>query len=441
MNMEPLVNRLLEPAIRHHLAGRHEQAEALYRATMADHPASAAPKYWLGFMLQQTGRLDEAGVLISESLQLDDTHAEWHYNFGILLSRQDKTEQGIQAFLDAIALDPRNYFSWTNLGSLYEKIGDTAKAEQAYAMAAQLDPDCPDAFYLLSSLCVDQKRFREATHFHNLGFIAGPREDKPRIKLSHAYYALGRIEDAVGLIDAWLAEQPDEPVAQHLAIAYKGLPAPPRCADDYVESTFDDFAANFETTLSKLKYAGPQALNEVLKTLAFAPGSMRSLDLGCGTGLGGICLKPISSLLEGVDLSGRMLDEARRKGIYDRLTKSEIGLFLTHSTGSDRQYDLIVCMDTLIYFGALEQLLAAISARLKPGGWTVLTIETLAGGPEATADYHLNSSGRYSHRGAYVSRLLLANGFEPPIASDLTIRMEAGSPVAGQILRARKRAD
>ena len=437
MDIASSADRLLEMAIRHHLAGRHDEAEASYRTIVAGHPALAAPRHWLGFMLMQTGRLDQAHELMNEALRLDGTQAGWHYNFGILLARQDKTEEAAQAFLNAIALDPRNYFSWTNLGSLYEKTGDQVKAEQSYLLAIELDPDCPDAFYLLSSLCVEQARFKEAKQFHCRGFVAGPAAGKPRIKLSLAYYELGRTEEAIALIDAWLAEQPDHPVAQHLAVAYKGLAAPQRCSDAYVESTFDGFADSFEPTLAKLKYAGPQALADELQALDFSTAGKRTLDLGCGTGLNGVHLKSVSSVLEGVDLSRRMLDIARQKGVYDRLEKSEICEFLARSGGGGR-YDLITCIDTFIYFGALEEVMALIARNLNAGGWLIFTTEKLDSDDSAQRSHHLNISGRYSHGESYLRALLQTNGFAPPHLRELTIRMESGMPIAGQAMRARK---
>ncbi|RXZ38535.1 methyltransferase domain-containing protein [Oxalobacteraceae bacterium CAVE-383] len=427
----------LETAIRHHMAQRHDEAEAIYRGLIAQQPASAAPKHWLGFMLQQRDRLEEACALIGESLQLDASQAGWHFNFGILLARMDKTAEAVQSFLNAIALDAQSYFSWTNLGSLYEKMGDADKAERSYLVAAELDPDCPDAYYLLSALCVEQHRFAEAKHFHCLGFVAGPAAGKPRVKLCMAYYELGRAEAAIALIDDWLAREPDNPEAQHLAVAYKGLPAPERCSEAYVESTYDGFAASFENTLSKLRYAGPQALAEELRTAAFAPGAFDTLELGCGTGLNGEHLRAVSSMLTGVDLSGRMLEQASLKDVYDRLIKAEIGAFLRTS---GRQYDLIACIDTLIYFGALEEILELMERNLKPGGWLILTTEKLlASTPSKALTSQLNISGRYSHAESYLRSLLAENGLELIHAGDLTIRMEAGMPIPGQILRARKR--
>ncbi|MCX4239251.1 class I SAM-dependent DNA methyltransferase [Paraliomyxa miuraensis] len=48
------------------------------------------------------------------------------------------------------------------------------------------------------------------------------------------------------------------------------------------------------------------------------------LDAGCGTGLCAPLLRPLARTLVGVDLSGKMLDQARRRGGYDELIEAEL---------------------------------------------------------------------------------------------------------------------
>jgi predicted TPR repeat methyltransferase len=132
-----------------------------------------------------------------------------------------------------------------------------------------------------------------------------------------------------------------------------------------------------------------------------------------------------------------MLDRAAQKTTYDRLVKAEIGVFLA---GSTQQYDLVACMDTLIYFGALEDIVMLMARNLKPGGWLIFSTEKLIadGSDDVQRRYSLNISGRYSHSEIYLRDLLQANGFELHYLHDLTIRTEAGVPIPGQIVRARK---
>ena len=59
-----MADDLMDQAMRLHLAGRHAESEALYRQIAPD---SAKAKHYLGFLLQQTGRLEEALELIEAS--------------------------------------------------------------------------------------------------------------------------------------------------------------------------------------------------------------------------------------------------------------------------------------------------------------------------------------------------------------------------------------
>lgn len=45
----------------------------------------------------------------------------------------------------------------------------------------------------------------------------------------------------------------------------------------------------------------------------------RSLELGCGTGDGGVLLRPYTSYLVGVDVDPAAVEEAQKRGVYDEL--------------------------------------------------------------------------------------------------------------------------
>jgi predicted TPR repeat methyltransferase len=66
----------------------------------------------------------------------------------------------------------------------------------------------------------------------------------------------------------------------------------------------------------------------------------------------------------------------------------------------------------------------------------VFTLEhAVRGGPDV--DYCLGFYGRYSHARAYVERILTVVGLQPKIVH-AELRMEAGVPVAGLVVRATK---
>ena len=200
--------------------------------------------------------------------------------------------------------------------------------------------------------------------------------------------------------------------------------------------SFDSFAASFESKLAKLSYRAPRLVAAMLEDSGVqAANALDVLDAGCGTGLCGPFLAPYARRLTGVDLSGGMLTQAEAKNLYDELVQEELTANLA---ARDCSLDLIVSADTLVYFGPLEEVVAAASRALRSGGLFIFTLERNTEAPPR--DFHLEHHGRYTHGEPYVASLLDRHGFEVEIEyADL--RLECGRPVAGLVVRARKRPD
>lgn len=170
-----------------------------------------------------------------------------------------------------------------------------------------------------------------------------------------------------------------------------------------------------------------------LATLNIPAASLSVLDLGCGTGLVGGVMKLYAHTLVGVDLSQAMLDQAVARQTYHQLHKADIAEFLL---ASDERFDLITCMDTFIYLGQLDQLLALIYTHLNQGGMLAFSTEKLL--TKTELGYQLNISGRYSHHVDYLIDLITNIGFQIDNMCDVTIRTEAGCPIAAQFVCLRR---
>ena len=158
------------------------------------------------------------------------------------------------------------------------------------------------------------------------------------------------------------------------------------------------------------------------------------LDAGCGTGLCGPLVKPYARSLVGVDLSTGMLTKAQQKQVYDRLVKDELTHFLQ---ARHAEFDLILSADTLVYFGPLEEVAAAASGALRPGGQFVFTLEELVAPPDGV-EFHIETHGRYSHTPVVCrTRSPTAPDSHPNIAH-ADLRTESALPVAGLVVRATK---
>ncbi|MFY9514063.1 MAG: methyltransferase domain-containing protein, partial [Rubrivivax sp.] len=157
---------------------------------------------------------------------------------------------------------------------------------------------------------------------------------------------------------------------------------------------------------------------------------------GCGTGLCAPLLQPWAASLAGVDLSEGMLQQAVARRVYDELVCGELVAFLQSRPAA---WDLVVSADTLCYFGALDTFAAATAAALRGPGLLVFTVEAHDDG-DGAPDYRLQGHGRYSHRRRYVEATLRAAGLQPLELQAVQLRMEAGAPVAGWLVTARRSA-
>jgi predicted TPR repeat methyltransferase len=201
-----------------------------------------------------------------------------------------------------------------------------------------------------------------------------------------------------------------------------------------VELSFNGFAESFERKLEQLSYRAPSLVAAAIRDSGLeAAGALDVLDAGCGTGLCGPLVKPYARALVGVDLSTGMLTMAQQKQVYDRLVKNELTQFLQ---ARHEEFDLILSADTLVYFGALDEVAAAAHGALRPGGQFVFTLEELVS-PAEGVQFHIETHGRYSHTQSYVERVLQRAGFTPDIAH-ADLRTESALPVAGLVVRATK---
>ena len=83
--------------------------------------------------------------------------------------------------------------------------------------------------------------------------------------LALAHCNLGEIEKAVEIFHEWLQEEPGNPIALHMLAACSGRDVPPRASDAFVETTFDSFAASFDSKLAKLEYRAPELVAAMLR--------------------------------------------------------------------------------------------------------------------------------------------------------------------------------
>lgn len=413
--------------------GRLDDAEGIYRKILDVMPDHVDALHFFGVLTHQQGRSEEGASLVGLSLELNPEQPDAWSNLGIILKSMGKVDEAADAYEQAIVLRPNHPNAYNNLGVLRRAQGRTEEAETAYRTAIRLDPEHVDAYNNLGVLLAATKRTQEAVVCYCKVTTLRPQHVEARRLLALAYCTIGQPEKAIEIYERWLQEEPENPVPRHLLAATSRQSVPERASDAFVEKVFDDFASSFDAKLAKLAYRAPTLIAAMLVDSGLQPArALDVLDAGCGTGLCGPLIHEYARRLVGVDLSAKMLEHARERSLYHELVKEELTTYLEKVRNG---FDVIVSADTLCYFGALDEAVGAAAAALRPGGMFLFTVEEQ---PESdSSEYSISPHGRYTHSREYVDRVLAGAGLRPEIVR-AELRMEAGAPVAGLVVRAVK---
>jgi predicted TPR repeat methyltransferase len=433
------LDEALAMAIFFHRRGQLAEADEVYRTVLAALPEQPTALHYSGLLAHQRNEPAEALVRMRRSLELEPGHADWHSNVGVVLKSEGRIDEAVDAFRQALALDPGHVNAHSNLGVLLRAQGHVDEAEAEYRRAIALNPGHTDAHHNLGVLLSATGRLREAVRCYCKVITLSPQHGDARRLMALAHSTLGEHDKAVAIFEKWAAEEPDNPIVRHMLAACSGRDVPARASDAFVEKIFDGFAASFDSKLAGLHYRAPSLVEAMLADSGVpANRQLDVLDAGCGTGLCGPLVAPWSRRLVGVDLSGKMLAQARERrtadgqAVYDELHQAELTAFLQ----SHRDvFNVVVSADTLVYFGDLGEVVPAIAAALRPNGVAIFTLEDA--GDESAAPFHIDSHGRYAHRPEYVVACLAASELEADVVP-AELRLEAGIPVKGLLVRARK---
>ncbi len=251
--------------------------------------------------------------------------------------------------------------------------------------------------------------------------------------LAEARSQVGDRDGAVEMYRQAAALDPEDKFGARITLARLGEePAPDKAPEAFVRTLFDQYADGFDASLTgKLNYRAPELLIAAIRSTLGA-GPFDAYDAGCGTGLMGVALHPIARRLVGSDLSPRMIEHARARGIYDA---PATGDFIADLAAGDSTYDLVAAADVLVYLGALAPAFAAVARALRPGGGFAFTVER---GTEG--GWRLGDSGRYAHSADYLRGLAESHGFEVALLDEASTRDDRGAPVPGLVCVLRKRA-
>lgn len=344
-----------------------------------------------GLACFQAGQYLDAHRHFEASLALVPGRVSTLVNLAATRLKLDRPQAALDATDQVLAIEPDNTDAWLHRAKALSELGRPEQALPAFDRLLALNPRFAPGW------CARGDILRE---------IGNPGEAERSYRQA---LALGADPDLIGYYLAALGAQPSPATS-------------PRA---YVETLFDGYASQFEQhVVQALHYRAPEVLAQALPLL-HAGRFSSALDLGCGTGLCGPLVKPLADRLVGVDLSAQMIEQARARGVYDRLVHADI---TEHLQQSQERHDLVLAADVFIYIGELSPVFAAVAAVMRQGGLFCFSAEVAS--PEARG-FELLPSLRYAHAESYLRELAGQHGFEVAKLSREPIREDQRQAVDG----------
>lgn len=393
------------------------------------YPGHLSAQYQLANIYLQRQELGQALEHYQEVLKYQPEHLETLNNIGVILFQQGNYQDAIQYFFRVITIDPKHNQARHNMASVLMKLYRFTEALEQYQQLVELLPDDVETHYNLGVALYELNQF-EAAIKENLWVIAHePNYIAAYINLGAAYMKKSDLPQALYYYQKVLALQPDNASVNYLVAALTGAQNPQQPPEIYIRQLFDQYAFHYDQHITQtLKYNVPQQVREIIRDIPDIPQQNLSLlDLGCGTGLSGAAFRDMAKRLVGVDLSTKMLDFARAKGIYDELIEG--GLIAVLNKISEK-YDLIIATDTLVYLGDLQPLFSACRKVLNENGHFAFSTELLINDDH---DYVLQKTGRYAHKPDYIYNLAEQLGYAVVTQQQVVLRVQEDQPCQGVI--------
>jgi len=326
--------------------------------------------------------------------------------------------------------------TWNDRGSIFAGMGRRDDALKSFDRALSIRPDFIEAMCNRATVLFELDRLEEALAAFDALLATKPDLAFAWNNRGNTLTKLGRFEEAVASYDRALAIQPGfREAAENRELPLFELGRTVRSPSKYMRGLFDGFARHYDDTmLNKLGYRAHLHVRAMAERARqrLKPPPWRILDLGCGTGLVGVALENLATggRLDGIDISPRMLESARTRGIYSELILGDIETVLAQR---GPRYDLIASADTMTYFGDLAPVFSGVAKRLEEGGFYVFASEAKTGEGWEKTKVH-----RYRHGESYIRAEAARAGLEIVEIGECTLRQEENEPVPGFAVALRK---
>lgn len=428
------VRQYLETARAQIAKGELKQAAETLNKAQKKSPGDARIFMLAGLMAEKSGNINGAFEALRKSVALAPDWGPGLLELALLLARQNQFKEAVETAEKVAALEPKNLQVLAGVIDIAHRAGHTEMAVRHLRRGLELVPGDVALRRLLARDLSEQGQHDESLALWSALVDESPSDHQSLVGRVQALIAAGKPADAQANAATLLGLAPEDAVYQYYAQLTRGE-TPAQQPAELTRPLFDAMAEFYDMHMVRsLKYQLPKQVAD--KILARHPDKkLNVLDLGCGTGLLGVCLGRLDGALIGVDLSMKMVEQAARHNVYDRFHTVNLHDALRETP--EGLYQAITALDVFIYAGDLTEAIPNAYRVVAPDGVLIFSCEAA---DEAGPDLVLLPSGRYAHKRSHAEALCKAAGFDTVDVEDTVLRHENHQPVHGFVVTAHKPA-
>lgn len=374
----------------------------------------------------EKNELDKACKLYQEILEQMPGSPLVNYNYGLALFQLERFKMAYYFFERALVEAPGNPDILYNQALCAKNLYDFKDTVKIYQKILKITPHDVDSLYNLGCCFKDMNKEDKAIESYLKALKIEPYHQSSLNNLAYLYHKNDDLGSATRIYEQLLQVNPEHQSARYMLAALRGeTPAAP--PPEYIEQVFDDYSGKYEKCLvARLEYNVPDVLYQKFLDIPWKKSkNLKTLDIGCGTGLAGVAFSKQISTIIGIDISKKMIDIAAQKNIYTSLEVCRVEEYVQETK---QLFDLFLAADVFTYIGDLTVIFESLKRISEPYASFCFSVET-----SKSDSYELRNTGRYAHSLQYIEKIYLNTGWKKLAHINTNLRKEKGIWVKGML--------
>ena len=236
---------------------RHDEAIEILNAVIVESPDDPVARHNLALALFNTSAIDKAIEQYQIALKLKPDFADAHFNLGNALKHKNRYDTAVNCYRQALSFKPQFPTALNNLANTLLILERFDEALNMIDQALALKPDYSDAYLNRGNILTKLKRYDDAIADYQSVLQFDPELIEAQLNWAKTLNKANRQEEAIELFEQILAQEPDNHAAHNsLGCCWMDMNDLQRASNSLkraIEIAPDSADAHFNYSLALLK--------------------------------------------------------------------------------------------------------------------------------------------------------------------------------------------